>query len=91
MDADISDRISDRPWFHGFLLKPLRSFLAGNQEFAAGNLSCEAAHGQGRVSRRVTPGSTAAALSDRNDGRQSFSAGFHISAHLRSSAVKKGC
>jgi hypothetical protein len=36
------------------------------------NYAAQAAHGQGRVGRRVAPKSTAAALSDRNDGQQSF-------------------
>jgi hypothetical protein len=37
------------------------------------NWAANAAHGQGRVGRRVAPESTATALSDRNDGRQCFS------------------
>jgi hypothetical protein len=40
------------------------------------NCAAQAAHGQGRVGRRVAPESTAAALSDRNDGQQSFSAAY---------------
>jgi hypothetical protein len=31
MDADIGSDV-DRSWVHGFLLKPIRSFLVGNQE-----------------------------------------------------------
>jgi hypothetical protein len=40
------------------------------------NCTANAAHGQGRVGRRVAPESTAIALSDRNDGQQSFSAAY---------------
>jgi hypothetical protein len=36
------------------------------------NCAANAAHGQGRVGRRVAPGSTAVAFPDRNDGQQSF-------------------
>jgi hypothetical protein len=37
-------------------------------------LCCDAAHGLGRVGRRVAPESASAGLSARNDGQQSFSA-----------------
>jgi hypothetical protein len=37
MDAD-TDRIFDRSWVHGFLLKPRRSFLLGNPEARNGLL-----------------------------------------------------
>jgi hypothetical protein len=40
------------------------------------NCAASAAHGQGRVGRRVAPESTVVVLSARNDGRQSFSAAY---------------
>jgi hypothetical protein len=43
------------------------------------NCVATATHGQGRVGRRVASRSTAAALSDRNDGQRSFSAALKSS------------
>jgi len=54
------------------------------------NCAAFAAHGAGRVGRRVAPESAAAAFSDRNDGQQLFFAPADIRVYSRSSAVKNG-
>jgi hypothetical protein len=51
------------------------------------NHAAQAAHGQGRVGRRVAPESASEVLSVRNDGQQSFSA---ASEYPRSSAKSAG-
>jgi hypothetical protein len=46
---------------------------ANTREWLTKNYAASAAHGHGRVGRRVAPESAAATFSDRNDGQQSFS------------------
>src|ERR1035438_9265285 len=55
----------------------------GRREWAAmKNCAASAAHASQRVGLRVAPESTAAALSDRNDGQQSFSAARKYPGYL---------
>jgi hypothetical protein len=46
------------------------------------NCAASAAHGLGRVGRRVASGSTAAALSDCNDGTAKFFSSLFTSAYI---------
>jgi hypothetical protein len=52
------------------------------------NGAASAAHGHGRIGRRVAPGSTAAALSDRNDGWQVFQQHIRVYSRLKSVFIR---